>query len=475
MPPLTAEEFYAAKTTVPSAMTSAQWERVQVDVRERAFFMAAVTRAEVADVFRAATGRVLSGEISEAEARREIRAGLARTGYAANPGEEGTIKDLSTLKRQDVVIRTNLAMARNYATYQKQWVARRAFPAKRMMRLQSRMVPRNWQARWAAAASGLADADAGTMTALLDSPVWSFISRFGAPYAPYDFNSGMGDIPVTRAEAEAALGKPAVDAWLEESVPGAPPKPQPGAAPRATPGAVPTIQPPNPRQPIPGFNSTLQVTPNISTPQGKQDLDESTRGLTEWQGGVLIYTDPNGTRPYPATALPAIIGTPNQAGVPLLQADALRAWASGGSPALPAGTDRLADFSRLVWRTLPMVGNPPLTLTTNFPTAAVRAAALANLQSGSTWAPQGRFPFIALAKAGKAIGISDRGFPLVLRITRHRTARDLTPSVEELAEEDAHGHHVLIPHGARFRVESVDEPATDTSAVTVQLTEEGAP
>jgi outer membrane biosynthesis protein TonB len=558
MPSPTAQQFFERKTSVPSSLTTAEWDRVRLQIRERSFFMACVTQAEILDVFRRATARVLSGEIGEGEARRMIREGLAKNGYAARPGEEGTIKDLSTLRRQDVVLRTNISMARNWAAYQKQWAARRAFPAKRMARLMQRREPRDWRARWMEAVRGLADASAEHMTALLDSPVWERLSRFGAPYAPYDFNSGMGDIAVRRAEAEAIFGKPLVDQWLGETrpapgtrtspelipetqpapsapgpqpapdqqsapdqhsapdqqsapeVPSAPdpqptpdtsPTPGPQPAPDPQPQPVPEVRPapdnkppaPEPQpapghppeaitpalpgRPGPGLNATLEATPDISDPETRAELAEALDGLAVWEDGRLVYTDPNGTRPYPADKIAPVISAPNSAGIPRHQEDALRTWAGGGAPALPPGTDRAAYFAALVWRVVPMTTNETLILTRVFLTLEERAAALAKLPQGGTWQPVTEFPFLAFAKAGAAPETGTQpGYALTAQIVRHHTARDLTPAVEALAARaDAHGHHVLMPRGAVFRIEAVAHPQREDAAVIITLIEEGGP
>ena len=39
------------------------------------------------------------------------------------------------------------------------------------------------------------------MIALVNDPIWTEISRFGTPYPPFDFNSGMWTRPVSREEA----------------------------------------------------------------------------------------------------------------------------------------------------------------------------------------------------------------------------------------------------------------------------------
>jgi hypothetical protein len=39
------------------------------------------------------------------------------------------------------------------------------------------------------------------MIARKDSPIWEALSRFGTPYPPFDFNSGMWTKDVSREEA----------------------------------------------------------------------------------------------------------------------------------------------------------------------------------------------------------------------------------------------------------------------------------
>ena len=42
----------------------------------------------------------------------------------------------------------------------------------------------------------------GDMIAGVNNPIWARISRFGLPYPPFDFNSGMGVKLIPRKEAE---------------------------------------------------------------------------------------------------------------------------------------------------------------------------------------------------------------------------------------------------------------------------------
>ena len=79
------------------------------------------------------------------------------------------------------------------------------FPAQELIRLwepqggpQAR---RDWAQRWIDA-GGISRG--GRMIAPKDSPIWTHpaLSRFGHPYPPFDYNSGMGLEDVARDEAE---------------------------------------------------------------------------------------------------------------------------------------------------------------------------------------------------------------------------------------------------------------------------------
>jgi hypothetical protein len=83
-----------------------------------------------------------------------------------------------------------------------------AYPAQRLMRIEDREHPRPswfWPDRWALAFAKVGGAGAieDEMIALKTSPIWSKLSRFGTPWPPFDYESGMGLEDVSRDEAEA--------------------------------------------------------------------------------------------------------------------------------------------------------------------------------------------------------------------------------------------------------------------------------
>ncbi len=78
-------------------------------------------------------------------------------------------------------------------------------PAQRMVRMGYRENPRDWKTRWFEAWEKVGGEGAckEEMVALTSSPIWQELSVFGLPYPPFDYNSGMGVLPVDRDEAEA--------------------------------------------------------------------------------------------------------------------------------------------------------------------------------------------------------------------------------------------------------------------------------
>lgn len=86
-----------------------------------------------------------------------------------------------------------------------------AFPAQELVRKEGRKAPRAWHKRWTEAGGTLHE---GRMVALKTDAVWTKINRFGTPWPPFDFQSGMGLVELDRDEAEV-LGLITMDDVLE--------------------------------------------------------------------------------------------------------------------------------------------------------------------------------------------------------------------------------------------------------------------
>jgi len=198
-----------AKTPIGSALRSADWADVPLALRERAQFSSRVESARVLSAIQDKLQKRL-GLIKEQVARGE--AGVDRSSFIGDlrkiAQEEGLgdgsgrITDISSQARLGLIFDFQTKQAAEYARY----VAGQdtdlldAFPAQELLRVEEREMKRDWSQRWSAAGGGFYG---GRMIALKTDPVWSAISRFGTPYPPFDFGSGMGVEDVSREEAEA--------------------------------------------------------------------------------------------------------------------------------------------------------------------------------------------------------------------------------------------------------------------------------
>ena len=201
---MTAAEKILAKSLAASSLDSREWARVQAGLRDRAFFSSRVTSVRFLHAAREMVAEQAAGGKSESEIRRDLRKILAGEKYDAGDAK-GTIQDLTSRVRLDLIIKTNVQQARGYARHLEATEpgAVAAFPAQELVRVRARKMPRNWPLIWRNAGGRLYSG--GRMIALKDDPVWRRISRFGTPYPPFDFNSGMGVDDIPRAEA-IALG-----------------------------------------------------------------------------------------------------------------------------------------------------------------------------------------------------------------------------------------------------------------------------
>lgn len=201
---MTPSEKILQKTLTTSGLNSSEWNQVQAGLRDRAFFSSRVESAKFLYSARAQIAELADGTLSESEVRRDLRKLLDAEGYTAAAGDEGTIKDLRSKQRLDVLIQTNARQARGYMQELEGNTpgALAAFPGQELVRVRHSKVKRDWATKWQGAGGRL---HGGRMVALKGDPVWLKLSRFGVPWPPFDFGSGMGVDNLSKAEA-IALG-----------------------------------------------------------------------------------------------------------------------------------------------------------------------------------------------------------------------------------------------------------------------------
>lgn len=181
---------------------TADLAQLEPAVRERAIFSATVTSAELLDTVDREVSQILAGKTDQATVRLGLKQVLDKIGYTSDPEKAGTLEDLRSDRRLNLIIETNVEMARGYG----QWVQGQQpdvldeWPAQELVRVRQALQPRDWAQRWTEAGGQFF---AGRMVALKNDPIWRAISRFGLPYPPFDFGSGMDVRDIDRDEAEA--------------------------------------------------------------------------------------------------------------------------------------------------------------------------------------------------------------------------------------------------------------------------------
>jgi hypothetical protein len=234
VPNISTTQFFDAlqrlqkQSVFPTSASTYDLDRLPADLRERAFFSARVVNADILQQAydlvtrgasggdRDAAGNYVSGtSVNMATFRQKMKDFLQSISYQPDAGQDGTLKDLSSDKRLELIWKTNVQMAQGYGGFiqQQNPASLDAYPAQELYRLEDRKERRPWGQRWNNAIQQLGrgntsaipvanfSADSG-MFALVNDPIWITISRFGLPYPPFDFGSGMWVRDVSRLEAQ---------------------------------------------------------------------------------------------------------------------------------------------------------------------------------------------------------------------------------------------------------------------------------
>lgn len=209
-----------SKTPVAMPLSTAQLQQLGVGVLDRAFFSARVDDIRIVAEMQSRIRDALTLTRRDGGAFMDRSRFIAdmRAYLGAGPGDSGQLTDITSARRLGLIYDFNVTDAYEYG----RWLARQdpaildAFPCSELVRIESRIVPRGWRkgaggrlvevpneswpARWAAAGG---EFFGGRMIAPKDSKIWIAISRFGRPWPPFDFESGMGLADVSRRDSEA--------------------------------------------------------------------------------------------------------------------------------------------------------------------------------------------------------------------------------------------------------------------------------
>lgn len=212
-----------ARGLLPTSLSTADLRQLDQAVRDRSVFSARTTNAQYLQAIKDAAEDLLQGKINLAAGRARLIAMHQALGYnpethfgddpSIPPAEPGSLRDLSSERRMNLVLRTQESLCAGYGDWLQGQApdAREQFPCWELVRVMPKMQERgDWPERWSAAGGQFFDG--GRMIAAKDDPVWvelgssaNFDDALDNPYPPFAFGSGMGWIEVPRDEA-LALG-----------------------------------------------------------------------------------------------------------------------------------------------------------------------------------------------------------------------------------------------------------------------------
>lgn len=208
------------KGILRSSMTSAQTTIEGLLDRYKSGVLGIVKPEQATRVLEDGTTTTVTEGFNPAKLRAFIKGYLERITYQAPAGKEGTIEDLSSDGRINLVVKTNVELAQGAGKFVQGNLDEDVidlWPAWELVRYEERDQPRDWEQRWRIAAQVASDVDAarvleeeGRMVALKSSGIWDelgdgaggYLDTLGNPYPPFAFNSGMWTEDVSRDEAE---------------------------------------------------------------------------------------------------------------------------------------------------------------------------------------------------------------------------------------------------------------------------------
>lgn len=198
-----AVERLKGKIPVGSPLATAGWVEVPLDMRERALFTARLENVTTLQTIQeklvnaASLGESAPGKIPMDRARfvSDMRAILGK------PENNKSLTDLASSRRLKLIYDFQMKEAHAYGRWKQGQDADMLdlFPALELVRIGARKDQRPWGQIWGDKGGQLYG---GRMIAPVNDPIWTAISKFGKPWPPFDFGSGMGLRKVGRAEAE---------------------------------------------------------------------------------------------------------------------------------------------------------------------------------------------------------------------------------------------------------------------------------
>ena len=209
------------ETPLSSKRIKREWTQ---KIKDEAVFGARITHRAYVDAIKKRLVEVIGGTLRPQEAERRLKETLRDLGYSPEggfpgknggvpPAKPGDIRDLSSSRRIQLIIDTNVKRARSMGQVaaSENPMTLMSLPAWKLTRTGARKKPRgDWNRRWAAAGAkcGWQGASKRQMIALKTSPIWQALAdgaggyddTLGSPFPPFAFGSGLAWVNVGRRE-----------------------------------------------------------------------------------------------------------------------------------------------------------------------------------------------------------------------------------------------------------------------------------
>lgn len=213
-------EILAQKSLLPTHLSSAEARAaLSVSIRRNSVWSARTTNVIYVQALRDAVARLIKGGRGNdyANVRADLKDLIVSLGYTPEkgfPGDEalgippaapGSMRDLSSRKRIEFVVNTQLSLVRHASQRARGLSAIDGHPYWELIRIETRRVPRGsaesttfgWQKRWMIAGGPILPS--GRLVAHKLDPVWDrlgdsriFDDGLDVPHPPFCFGSGMG-------------------------------------------------------------------------------------------------------------------------------------------------------------------------------------------------------------------------------------------------------------------------------------------
>lgn len=230
---------------LPTTLGSAEIQELTLRLKQRAFFSARTANLQYLDKLKKLVDRAVKGEgINNdlAQLRIEARQMLAQLGYTPEggfpgdvelgipPATAGSLRDLSSQKRLDLIFDTQVQQARGLGLKLRGDGRADRWPAWELVRVAkfTSEHQREWLKRWKIAADNVdwegvsrQAFEQGRMIALKSSPIWQALSSsalfpdgLNDDHPPFAFNSGMGwrEVPLEECRGLGDLMLDGLDA-----------------------------------------------------------------------------------------------------------------------------------------------------------------------------------------------------------------------------------------------------------------------